>query len=378
MVDGDRYTYGSIYFNSRDDPSERVKIKINKLLNLTSITMYVDNYGSLKGVAIYAEDTYCGTCGRNYPCYIRCNYVKADDIYLTNLQLSEYQVSSSIRIYEIKFYGKELPSGLTDLAKAGIAIGACCFLALLSWCTVRHFERRSKRKAPTHRFHEHFSERYAIDRPGRWVKHHFFEDLYTKYQLARVSWQRSGQLEVDFIYLRNSIKWTIEINHDTAGQSRSRVEFQVIRIENSSRGIKTIVRFEEIDEEGPRVFLMSRINIYQEFERARVASSIEGSERGEAWQDNRRRENIGQDNTRREENGEQNRRGEEVRQVEEVSRQEPNITSEEQPVRPSAPQMMDLAPPSYESYRNSNMMQPHEDIPSYEEVMANTRVCYKI
>ena len=360
MVDGDRSTYGSIYFNFRDDPAERIKLKINKLLNLSSITMYGDYYRSLKDVEIYAEDTYCGSCGRSDPCYVRCNYVKADKIYLTNLQLSEYQVSSSIRIYEIKFYGKELPRGLTDLAKVGIAVGACCFLALLSLCTVRHFQRRGRRKAPTHKFHEHFCERYAIDRPGRWVKHHFFEDLYRKYLLARVSWQRSGHLEVDFVYLRNSIKWTIEINHDTAGQSRSRVEFQVIRIENSSSGIKTIVRFKEIDEEGPREFFIARIKICQEFERARVASSIEDSERGEAWQDNRRREV----------NGEENRRGETVGQVEEVSRQE--INTEEQTLRPSAPQMMDLAPPSYETYRNSNMTHPREDIPSYEEVMASS------
>ena len=363
MVDGDRSTYGSIYFNFRDDPAKRIKLKINKLLNLSSITMYGDNYRSLKGVEIYAEDTYCGTCGRSDPCYVRCNYVKADKIYLTNLQLSEYQVSSSIRIYEIKFYGKELPRGLTDLAKVGIAVGACCFLALFSLCTVRHFERRGRGKVPNHRFHEHHSERYAIDRPGKWLKHHFFEDLYRKYLRARVSWQRSGQLEVDYIYLRNSIKWTIEINH-AVGQSISRVEFQVIRIENSSRGNKTIVRFKEIDEDGQRVFLISRINICQEFRRARVASSIEDSERGEARQDSRRRE----------ENGQENRRGEEVGQEEEASRQETNTTSEEQTLRPSAPQMMDLAPPSYETYRNSNTMQPHEDIPSYEEVMANARM----
>ena len=348
MVDVDQSTYGFIYFDYLDNPAERIKLKINKLLNLSSITMYGGNDRSFKDVEIYAEDTYCGTCGIRNPCYVRCYYpVKADEIYITNLQLST-------RIYEIKFQGEELPRGLTDLAKVGIAVGACCFLALLSLCTVRHFKRRrNRRSAYLNQYKRHFTERYAIDLDGdsRFQKVIFFQDLYTLYRIARLSCERNGHLEVDHIYLKESTKWTIGIKHDTAGRSRSRVEFQVIRIENSLRE-KTIVRFKEIDEDGPRDFSFRKIYICQEFEWAREASSIE---------DSRRREEIRVEN----------RRGEEVGQVEEVSRQE--INTEEQTLRPSAPQMMDLAPPSYETYHSNNINQTHDDIPSYEEVMTNSK-----
>ena len=349
MVDGDQSTYGFIYFNfDRDDPAERIKLKINKLLNLSSITMYGGNDRSFKDVEIYAEDTYCGTCGIRDPFYVRCYYpVKADEIYITNLQLST-------RIYEIKFQGEELPRGLTDLAKVGIAVGACCFLALLSLCTVRHFQRRGRRNAYLNQYKRHFTERYAIDLDGdcRFLKVIFFQDLYTLYRIARLSCERNGHLEVDHIYLKESTKWTIGIKHDTAGQSRSRVEFQVIRIENSLRE-KTIVRFKEIDEDGPRDFSFRRIYICQEFEWAREASSIE---------DSRRREEI----------REENRGMDEVGRVE-VSRQEINTTAGGQTLRPSAPQMMDLAPPSYETYHSNNINQTHDDIPSYEEVMTNSK-----
>ena len=353
MVDGDLSTYGQVYFGVNGVYGGTIEVNTTNLLNITGVIIHWTlKYGTFQDLEVYAEDTYCGTC-RSYDdgiCSIFCYYpVKGNKVFIKSFARDHSYCA--IRVYEIAVNGIEIPekgSRLSTGAIVGIVAGAI-FLVLILLLTI---QRCNRRKTQTNQFNEHFTERYAIDSASEWLKRRFFQDLYEKYRLARLTWERNGHLEVDRIYLKESTKWTIGINDETAEQSRSRVEFQVIRIENDLCG-KTIVRFKEIDVDGPREFLLSRIIICQEFEWAREASSVD---------DSRRREDFGQENRGREEVG----------QVEEVSRQAINTTAEDQPLRPSAPQMMDLAPPSYETYRNSNVTQTHDDIPTYEEVMANS------
>ena len=360
MVDGDLSTYGTAYFGGIIGGAIEVE-RIN-LVNITGVVIvWTVKDGTFKDLEVYAEDTNCGTCRFNDDsliCYIFCYPpVKGNKVFIKSFARDSYW---SLRIYEITVDGNEISekARLSTGAIVWIVAGAI-FLVLILPLTI---QRCNRRKTETNQFNEHFTERYAIDSASEWLKRRFFQGLYEKYRLARLRGERNGHLEVDRIYLKESTKWTIRINHDTAGRSRSRVEFQVIRIENDLCG-KTIVWFNEIDLDGPREFLLSRINICQEFELAREASSVD---------DSRRREDAWLDNARREENGEENRRGEEVRQVEEVSRQAINTTAREQPQNPSAPQILIMAPPSYETYRNSNVTQPHDNIPTYEEVMANS------
>lgn len=363
MVDGDLSTYGTAYFGGIIGGAIEVE-RIN-LVNITGVVIvWTVKDGTFKDLEVYAEDTNCGTCRFNDDsviCYIFCYPpVKGNKVFIKSFARDSYW---SLRIYEITVDGNEISekARLSTGAIVGIVAGAI-FLVLILLLTIQPCNRR---KTETNQFNEHFTERYAIDSASEWLKRRFFQGLYEKYRLARLRGERNGHLEVDRIYLKESTKWTIRINHDTAGRSRSRVEFQVIRIENDLCG-KTIVRYNEIDVGGPREFLLSRINICQEFEWAREASpaSVDDSRRREdAWQDYRRREDF----------GEENRRREEVGRVEEVSRQAINTTAGEQPQNPSTPQIyMDSAPPSYETYRNSNVTQPHDNIPTYEEVMANS------
>ena len=104
MTDGDLETYGTAYFSAAERPDIEFKFKSSTLIK--TVDVYGD-YGELQYLRVRVDSWYCGRCGSASVCYIDCN----KDVFGKNLLLRKFKENSDftgtyLRIYEIKINGE--------------------------------------------------------------------------------------------------------------------------------------------------------------------------------------------------------------------------------------------------------------------------------
>ena len=312
MVDDDLSTYGIVYFDN-DDTEEVIEVKFTKLVNVTGIKIHGGYYssveGSLDGLDVSAEKTYCGTCGANQVCDITCSTpVKANTIFVKKYPPfhDDSSVLMKLRIYEIKIYGNKISDegqgGLSNGAILGIAVGAISPFVLLFYF---YFKGQKRRKAQSLRFYRELAGGYAA---------------------ARAREERSGQFQIQQQHPSKISECTLILGDAT--RPRHRVLFKIT---------------EEL-----------------------VETALRRTENISEWRIIVRFTMIGTDDVAEE--------PETLTFVREAVEMALRPTVEERPPTlqvQTAPEITDLSPPSYQAsveFRDQN----YEDIPSYEEVMANS------
>ena len=306
MVDDDLSTYGIVYFDN-DDREGVIEVKLAKLVNVTMIAIHGGYYSPLDGIEVSAGETYCGTCGANQVCYIRCSSpVKAKMIFVRKYPPFYHDSLSGefikLRIYEIKVYGNEISDegGVSDGAIAGIAVGAS--ITFILPLTIYLWKRR---KAQSLRFYGELAEGYAA---------------------ARARGERSGQFQIQQQHPGKKSECTLILGDVTRPRHRVRFKITVELVEAALR------RCENISE----------------------------------WRVIVRFTMIGIDNFEEEPETSTNM-GDTVEMGLRPTVEERPPTLQVQTVR----EITDLPPPSYQ-ISNEVRNQNYEEIPSYEEVMANS------
>ena len=322
MRDNDLSTYSIIYFDS-DEGMATIEVQLYKSYIINSIKIYGDPSVSLNNFQVYVGERFFGYCGDGWMCDVSCSYQNEARKILFKKYLPKHHDYTTMKIYEIVVDGTEVPEedpdddagksgGMSAGTVAGMMAGIICvFLLIIVWG-----RRWAKRKEKMNRFLTELCANYAVAtsrgvRSGQFEIQHHHPDKKLKFTLfLRRGWKVSGpKYPVDFV-----------INADRlAEEAKIMVEFNETGDESETRSNEV-----EVNEDIELALTLGDTDVINQ--RGREES----------------REGIAGDS---------------------------GTTVEARSVIPSAPEMTDL-PPS--SYQESPSVRVTHDIPTYEEVIANS------
>ena len=105
MTDGDLETYGTAYFSAAERPGVEFKFKSSTLIK--TVDIYGD-YGELQYLRAWVDSWYCGRCGTASVCYIECHeHVFRKKLLLRKSKDNSY-TDTYLRIYEIRINGESV------------------------------------------------------------------------------------------------------------------------------------------------------------------------------------------------------------------------------------------------------------------------------
>ncbi|KAL5251540.1 hypothetical protein ACHWQZ_G017044 [Mnemiopsis leidyi] len=203
MVDDDLLTYGTVHFDSTEQEGV-IEVELVKPIHTFEVEIVgsSSDFGSLYGLQVTVEDTYCGTCGISSVCRSSCSYLVRGKNIFVRKYLSSGHDSTPLKIYEIQAYGKEISGGsLSTGAIIGIVVGVIFLLSIILYMT-----RWKIRKMQSNRF---------------------YTELFEGYAEASSSGEKSGRFQIHSQHPNGLVKCTILLpqGEDDAG-SRKPVDFE--------------------------------------------------------------------------------------------------------------------------------------------------------
>ena len=327
MRDKDFLTYAIINFDS-DEGMTTFEVQLYKSYIISSIRIYGDGSVSLNNFQVYAGKRFCGYCGDKRVCDVSCPYKDEASYVLLTKYLPKNHDYTTMKIYEVLVYGTVVPekqpdddpgksSGMTGGTVAGLIAGIVCVFVLAIVCGRRWAKRKQKMNA-------------------------FLTELCANYAVASSRGVRSGQFEIQHHHPDKKFKFTLLLRR---GWKVSGPKHPVNFVINVDRLDKITVVFNENgDAENVENESETRSNEEEVNEDIEVALTPRNTD--VIYQ--RRRE--------------EERRGG-------IAGDSGTTAVAEHPAIPSAPEITDLPPPSYQE---SPSARATDDIPSYEEVIANS------
>ena len=329
MRDKDFSTYAVVHFQSGGTFAE-IKVEFDKLYNITGVHIYGDRYGPLHDFRVFAGDEYCGYCWERKTCVTKCSspieassvlirkYVPRNNTY-TTMKIYEFEVDRTEVEEEDKDDG--LSSGMSPGTCMGIVAGVICSFLLTMFAGKCGALWKDK-------------------------KLRFYRELRDGYAVASSRGERSGQFEIQHQHPNKKVtcKLYLRRGYEHTGPKQA-VNF-VINVDGSAERAKIMVKYTETGE---------AVNA--------EAEGVSETQLCDVEMNNRVDQELSTWNTdvyycRR---GEEGNRGE-------IGR-DSGTTVEARSAIPSPPEMTDLPPPSYQACQSLGVQ---NNVPSYDEVIANS------
>ena len=326
MRDNNFSTYAVIHFESGGTFVE-IEVTLGKLYNVTGVHIYGDRRGPLNDFRVFAGEEYCGYCWERKTCSTKCSSPIVASSVLIRKYVPTNNTYTTLRIFEFEVHKTEVQedpddgssSGMsvaTEIGLVAVVVGIILLITLAGICGAEWKDK----------------------------KFLFYRDLRDGYALASSRGARSGQFQIQHHHPKKKATCKLYLRRGYEHTGPKQVVNFIINVDMSAEQANIMVKFNETGE-------------------ADNAERVSETQLSEVEMNNMSDQEFRTRNTDvfYGRGGEEGSRGENGR--------ESRTTVERLSATPSAPEITELPPPSYQASQGLGV---RSEVPSYDEVITNS------